>query len=181
MEQFWVHGYGSTSIRDLEQALDLTAPSIYHRFGSKDALFLCVIDYYVEMVIRPRIERYLGASEDPIVDLYRYFRTAQSPRGCMITTTAIELGPTSSAIRQRIEHALGVIREGLLPEAQRVHARSSAVGQPADLAQALLIDLQGLMVMSRLGLGQEELRQRTQMVFFSRFGEKFQPRVKRPS
>src|SRR5579883_1164541 len=101
MEQFWVHGYGSTSIRDLEQALDLTAPSIYHRFGSKDALFLCVIDYYVEMVIRPRIERYLGASEDPIVDLYRFFRTAQSPRGCMITTTAIELGPTSSAIRQR--------------------------------------------------------------------------------
>jgi TetR/AcrR family transcriptional repressor of nem operon len=178
VERFWVHGYGSTTIRDLEQALDLSAPSIYHRFGSKDALFLCVIEHYVETVILPRISKYLGVSEDPIVDLYRFFRTAQSPRGCMLTNTAIELGPTSSVIRERTERGIEAIHNGLLAEAQRVHDRGISVGQPVALAQALLLDLQGLMVMSRLGIGQEELRQRTQMVFFARFGEKFRPRAK---
>jgi TetR/AcrR family transcriptional repressor of nem operon len=177
LERFWVHGYWSTTIRDLERALDLTAPAIYHRFGNKDELFLSVIDRYVEVVIAPRIERYLGTSEDPVVDLYRFFRTAQSPRGCMLTTTAIELGPTSSRIRDRVEAGMNVMRDGLLAEARRLEGRTSA-GRPVDLAQALFIDLQGLMVLSRLGIADEELRKRTQMVFFARFGNRFKPRAR---
>jgi TetR/AcrR family transcriptional repressor of nem operon len=175
-ERFWVHGYGGTSIRDLERALKLSAPAIYHRFGDKDALFGCVIDHYVETIIAPRVATYLGASDDPLVDLYRFFRTAQSPRGCMLTTTAIELGPTSSVIRARVERGLGVMRDGLHGEAQRVIDRRIVVGEPANLAHALLLDLQGLMVLSRLGIDDNELRQRTQSLFFARFGDHFRPR-----
>jgi TetR/AcrR family transcriptional repressor of nem operon len=175
-ERFWVHGYGGTTIRDLERALKLTAPAIYHRFGDKDALFGRVLDHYVETIIAPRIATYLGATDDPIVNLYRFFRTAQSPRGCLLTTTAIELGPTSSAMRARVERGLGVMRDGLHAEARRVLDRRLAVGDAADLAQALLVDLQGLMVLSRLGIDDEELRRRTQMLFFARFGDHFQPR-----
>jgi TetR/AcrR family transcriptional repressor of nem operon len=175
LERFWVHGYWSTTIRDLERSLDLTAPAIYHRFGNKDELFLAVVDRYVEVVIEPRIARYLGSSGDPVVDLYRFFRTAQTPRGCMLTTTAVELGPTSSRVRDRIEAGMNVMREGLLVEARRLHERGS-VGKPADLAQALFVDLQGLMVLSRLGIPDAELRKRTQMVFQARFGSRFKPR-----
>jgi TetR/AcrR family transcriptional repressor of nem operon len=179
LERFWVHGYASTTIRDLERALDLTAPAIYHRFGNKDELFSRVIDRYVQVVIVPRVEKYLGASEDPVVDLYRFFRTAQSPRGCLLTTTAIELGPTSSRMRQRVESGMDVMRAGLLAEARRLHDCAS-VGKPVELAQALLVDLQGLMVLSRLGIADEELRQRTQMVFSTRFGKRFKPRRRKP-
>jgi TetR/AcrR family transcriptional repressor of nem operon len=175
--QFWAHGYGGTTIRDLERALDLTAPSIYHRFADKDALFLRVVDHYIEIVIEPRIARYLGASDDPIVDLYRFFRTAQSPSGCLLTTTAIELGPTSSVIRARIEHGFDVMRAGLLGEASRAHELDRTSEPPANLAHALLVDMQGLMVMSRLGLSPGELRARTRVVFASRFGAAFKPRA----
>jgi TetR/AcrR family transcriptional repressor of nem operon len=170
-ERFWVHGYGATSIRDLERALDLVAPSIYHRFGSKDVLFERAVDHYVETIIAPRVAKYLGASAAPIVDLYRFFRTAQSPRGCMLTTTAVELGRTSSAIRARVERGFEVMRAGLAREAARVRKRDATV-----LAQALFVDLQGLMVLSRLGIADAELRAHTQMIFTARFGAAFVPR-----
>jgi TetR/AcrR family transcriptional repressor of nem operon len=173
LERFWVHGYSSTSVRDLERALDLTAPALYRRFGNKDALFLRVIDRYVETIVAPRIRKYLGAGDDPVVDLYRFFRTAQSTRGCMLTTTAIELGPTSSRTRERVEAGMDVMRRGLHTEARRACGRS---GDPKHLAQALFLDLQGLMVLSRLGVADPELRRRTQMVFFARFGDRFKPR-----
>jgi TetR/AcrR family transcriptional repressor of nem operon len=175
VEQFWVHGYGGTSMRDLERVLDLTAPSIYHRYGSKDALFARAIDHYVETIVEPRVARYLGSSPDPIVDLYRFFRTAQSPRGCMLTTTAVELGPSSSQIRQQIERGLDVIRRGLTKEAERVRRLGAPIGSPSDVAHALLVDLQGLMVLSRLGIAPAQLRRRTQMAFATLFGELFHP------
>lgn len=177
VEQFWAAGHGATTIRALERALDVTAPSIYHRYESKDALFLRAIDHYIEIVIQPRIARYLGATADPIVDLYRFFRTAQSPRGCMLTTTAIELGPTSTPIRARIERGFEIMRTGMLGDTSRAHALGVTAETPADLASALLVDMQGLMVMSRLGLSDADLRQRTHVVFASRFGAGFRPRA----
>lgn len=176
VRQFWVHGYGSTTIRDLERALDVTAPSIYHRYADKGALFLRVVDHYIEIVIEPRIAKYLGSSDDPVADLYRFFRTAQSPNGCLLTTTAIELGPTSSSIRERIERGFDVMRAGLLGDAIRAHGLGMSPEAPADLAHALLVDMQGLMVMSRLGLSVDELRARTRVVFASRFGAAFKAR-----
>jgi TetR/AcrR family transcriptional repressor of nem operon len=174
--RFWASGYGATTIRDLERALDLTAPSIYHRFESKDALFLLVVDHYIATVIEPRISRYLGSSADPIVDLYRFFRTAQSPNGCLLTTTAIELGPSSSAIRTRIERGFDVMRAGMLHETTRAHALGLSTSEPAEVAHSLLVDMQGLMVMSRLGLTMDELRARTRVVFALQFGDAFTPR-----
>jgi TetR/AcrR family transcriptional repressor of nem operon len=176
--RFWVSGYGATTMRDLEQALDLTAPSIYHRFESKDALFLRVVDHYCATVIEPRIAKYLGASADPVVDLYRFFRTAQSPSGCLLTTTAVELGPTSSQIRERIEGGFEQMRTGILHDTTRAHDLGATEEAPGDLANALLVDMQGLMVLSRLGLSSDELRERTRVVFASRFGDAFKPRAR---
>src|SRR3954470_5822630 len=157
VRQFWVHGYGATTIRDLERALDVTAPSIYHRYAGKDALFLRVIDHYIETVIEPRVATYLGASDDPATDLYRFFRTAQSPNGCLLTTTAIELGPTSSTIRKRVERGFDIMRAGLFGDANRACRSGVSVEAPDALAHALLVDMQGLMVLSRLGLSIDEL------------------------
>jgi TetR/AcrR family transcriptional regulator, transcriptional repressor for nem operon len=39
MECFWRRGYEATSVRDLSDAMGLTAPSIYNAFGDKRQLF----------------------------------------------------------------------------------------------------------------------------------------------
>ena len=36
---FWRHGYGSTSVRDLADAMGIGGPSLYNAFGDKRALF----------------------------------------------------------------------------------------------------------------------------------------------
>ena len=38
MSVLWHRGWARTSIRDLEEALEIKAPSIYRRFGSKEGL-----------------------------------------------------------------------------------------------------------------------------------------------
>ena len=56
----WQGGWSQTSIRDLEEALDLKAPSIYRRFGSKEGLGAAVVDHYVERVVRRRVAKHLA-------------------------------------------------------------------------------------------------------------------------
>ena len=56
MMLFWQQGYEATSIRDLERASGLTAPSLYGAFGNKEALFTAALQRYVDTVIVPAIE-----------------------------------------------------------------------------------------------------------------------------
>ena len=61
MATFWQQGWSQTSIRDLERTLDLKAPSIYRRFGTKEGLGAAVVDHYVDRVVRRRVDRYLSS------------------------------------------------------------------------------------------------------------------------
>jgi len=45
---FWRHGYESTSVAALTEAMAITAPSLYAAFGSKEQLFYEAVDRYAE-------------------------------------------------------------------------------------------------------------------------------------
>ncbi|MFT5923909.1 MAG: TetR/AcrR family transcriptional repressor of nem operon [Paraglaciecola sp.] len=47
-EPFWQKGYQGTKMRKLQEHLDMQPGSIYAEFGSKEAMFLQVLDCYVE-------------------------------------------------------------------------------------------------------------------------------------
>ena len=130
MAVFWRHGWSTTSIRDLEVGLDLKAPSIYRRFGSKDLLGAAVVDHYVERVIGRRVATHLNGSGDPLANLRRFLessvtQTSDTQRlwGCLVTTTALEVdspGPElagalrrgSPGLRERKTTAGGRPRRG---------------------------------------------------------------------
>lgn len=46
MDVFWARGYQATSLKDLEDSLDMRPGSIYAAFGSKESLFLDALDLY---------------------------------------------------------------------------------------------------------------------------------------
>lgn len=48
---FWQSGYGGTTMRQLQQALDMRPGSIYAAFGDKDGLYLKAIERYTEQSI----------------------------------------------------------------------------------------------------------------------------------
>ena len=45
---FWAKGYHATSLKDLENALNMRPGSIYAAFKSKQALFLAAMERYFE-------------------------------------------------------------------------------------------------------------------------------------
>lgn len=53
MKIFWAQGYEATSYSMLSKAMNMNAPSIYGAFGDKEALFLKVIDRYIEVYGKP--------------------------------------------------------------------------------------------------------------------------------
>ena len=52
-EVFWVHGYGATSMAQLEAATGLSRSSLYGAFGNKRELFERALRSYVRDVMTP--------------------------------------------------------------------------------------------------------------------------------
>ncbi len=79
MDVFWVKGRRQTSIRDLEEALDMKAPSIHYRFADKDELFAACLARYRSRIVERRIAVHLPGRGDPIAELEAFFDTAVLP------------------------------------------------------------------------------------------------------
>ena len=169
MATFWRHGWSQTSIRDLERAVDLKAPSIYRRFGSKDGLGAAVVDHYVGRVVRRRVGRYLSGVGDPIDNISAFLeRSVTQPDaeqrlwGCLLTTAAVEAEHLDGEVGAAIERGLAEIERGLLGEVERA-ARSGqlAIGvEPASAVAMLTLVMQGLMAMARGGVSAGSLQRR---------------------
>lgn len=166
MRTFWTHGWASTSIRDLEDALGLTAPAIYRRFGNKDGLVRSVVDHYVERVVRQRIDRYLSETGDPIANLTAFFDSAVTARpdtplvGCLLTTITVEAPRLDRDVRDAVRRGFDTIDGAFRAELSRAGARGDlADGVVVEhAAAALTLSWHGLMVMARTGRPPAELR-----------------------
>ena len=169
MSLLWSQGWARTSIRDLESALDLKAPSIYRRFGSKEGLAVAAVDHYVDRVVRRRVEKHLSGECDPIANVSSFLRTSvtepdQGGRliGCLLTTASLEAGDADPALVTALERGLGVIESGLRGELERADELGRlAPGVDADAATAtMVLVMQGLMALSRSGASAAALQQR---------------------
>lgn len=169
MTAFWRGGWNSTSIRDLEQALDLKAPSIYRRYGTKEALGVAVIDHYVERIVRHRVDTLLHPDDDPIDNLRRFLETSVTESGaggrlwgCLLTTTSLEAGDCDPELTAALHRGLATIEAGIRTEVERAAAAGRlADGVDPDAATAsTTLAMQGLMALSRSGTPPAELRRR---------------------
>ncbi len=169
MAVFWRHGWSATSIRRLESELDLKAPSIYRRYGSKGGLTRAVLERYLDRVIGGRIDRYLSGHGDPVDNIRAFLDSAltepadgRSLVGCLLTVTALDHPTAEPELGDLLARGLATIEAGLTAEAQRMAAAgrlAAGVDPPAAAAQ-LAVSFQGLMVLARSGVDPPELRRR---------------------
>jgi TetR/AcrR family transcriptional repressor of nem operon len=155
---FWRHGYASTGVRDLEQALHLKAPSLYSRFGSKDGLFRAALEHYLDAVISWRITHYLQA-DDPLVGLRKFFDTTYNYIGaskpaiaCLLVNTALETPPQNTAVHALLAKGAARLVAGIHANLERAQ-QQGLISADADLqvlAEHLLICLHGLTVASKI-------------------------------
>jgi len=176
MALFWQQGYGNTSLKNLEQALGLTAPSIYHAFGSKEGLFLQVMDHYLAQVVDQRIAQFLvregqesqeDRESDPLDNIRCFFISViekpapgQARLGCLLTNSATELGETLPAASKKIQRGLKKIRQALLDQLQCAKAAKQLQCDDIEaLADQLAVSYQGILVISRLNVPRRQLLQ----------------------
>jgi AcrR family transcriptional regulator len=155
MLQFWAHGYEATSIRDLETATGLRAPSLYGAFGDKETLFTAALQRYLDVVIVPAVEAAAGLG---LVGIRLMFSTIadkdpELPKGCLLAVTSSEAGALGRPPLDVLDAGLAEIRTALcagLEQAIEAGALDPTVDAPAT-ADALLALYQGIQVLLRSG------------------------------
>jgi AcrR family transcriptional regulator len=156
----WRDGCDAVSIRDLEAALDLKAPSIYRRFHSRDELIARSVDRYVDRVVAGRIRRHLAGADDPVSGLRSFFLSALEPapgetvpRGCLLTVTAGQAASSDAGVRSAVDAGLAAVESAMRGQVARAR-QLGRTGPGADvgaLTTALLLAFEGLLVLARSG------------------------------
>jgi TetR/AcrR family transcriptional repressor of nem operon len=161
-ELIWQRGCDDVTIRDLEAALDLRAPSIYRRFGSRDELFAAAIDRYVERVVQGRITKFLDEASDALQGIREFFLSvvkvpngAASAPGCLLTTTSQQSARDVPAIGAAIGRGLELIEVALRRTLDRAVGQGRTLASPSpEVARTLLQSFQGVLVLARCGFDQ---------------------------
>lgn len=165
MELFIARGYDGVSLEDLQKAMgNISPPSFYAAFGSKDALFREVVMLY-RQTMAENVMRHLAASpvRDGIEGMMRaaveLFLINEEAPGCLIVLGAVNSTRTSKdahellsaardegneMLRQRLHRA---VEEGELPK-----------GLPlSEIAGFYTTFIQGLAVRARDGASKQSM------------------------
>jgi len=166
-EQFWTHGYSSTSVDDLTAATGLGKGSLYGAFGDKHSLFVRALDDYCTTAVA-RVSSQLRQPGVPAIDRLANHVQAivgdviadADGRGCMMAKSSVELGGADLDVDRIVGDSLRRWRSDLvdcLVEAQGDGA-ITAEADPQALATMLLGLLRGLEVLHKGGVKPAQLR-----------------------
>jgi len=165
METFWSQGYDGTSVDDLVARTGVNRASLYSVYPDKRTLFVAGIKHYLEFVVEDNIRR-LREAEPPGEAVRQFFlKLVDAPidrlrRGCLLTNSATELGRQDAEVAALVRGAFRRMELALcdcLLEAQKTGQLAAGV-RPKTLARLLITVLQGIRVMSRVGVDREMMR-----------------------
>ena len=109
----WRQGYDGSSLDDLQNAMGIGRPSLYHAFGDKRSLFLQCLDCYGHNIVGKCVEKL--QTEDNIREALAAFliqsakNVSESSLGCMVIALGYR-GRSGAARDQLIEDAKAAAR-----------------------------------------------------------------------
>ncbi len=155
---FWSRGFEATSIRDLVEAMGINRGSLYDTFGDKQTLFAEALAQYGRQGVASMAQT-LQSDGSPIDNLRGLFKAMAEKmltkpcKGCLLTNTAVELGPHNPAVAKVIQHHFAQIEKLFAQCLQKaVDARELPKDtEPKKAARFLLTLMQGMAVMAKSG------------------------------
>lgn len=162
---FWQHGYETSSVRDLADAMKIGGASLYNAFGDKRALFRRSLERYANRSMRERIAR-LQAAHRPREAIEAFLReivdrslSDRDRKGCLLVNSALDVAPHDAE--------LGRVVAGYLDEIRQFFGRNLAAARragqvprrldPDDAATHLLGVVIGIRVLARTGARRKAL------------------------
>ncbi len=149
---YWEKGFHATSMRNLQDVIDMRPGSIYATFGSKEGLFKETLARYTELGIL-NLNRFRSETDSPIKALENFIKRAvveskqSAPNGmCMLAKTVAELTDEHAELSEEAKKSLKIM-EGefakLIAEAQEL-GEISKDREPTQLARHVQVQIAGL-------------------------------------
>lgn len=157
MHSFWEHGYESTSVSDLLEAMHLQKGSLYKAFGSKHELFIDSLRIYINEMKETTVSLLMSQSTPTaairawVEQKSELCRTDECGKGCLFMNTLIELASEDNEVRTLLlEYLQGMMSfmVGIIEKGQKAGEFRDDI--PAEqLAGLLAIHASGLYVIGR--------------------------------
>ena len=154
---YWEKGFHGTSMRNLQDVIDMRPGSIYASFGSKENLFKEAIQHYSAQG-RKNLQACLTEQTSPLGALKLFIKTAiidnrtTAPSGmCMLVKTIGELTDEQNELLTEAKHQLSVMEN----EFAKVMQMAISAGEldpakdPTQLAKYYQVQLIGLRTYAR--------------------------------
>ena len=162
---FWRHGYETSSIVDLTNAMKITTPSLYTAFGDKQQLFLEAVALYagdpteIARAIQEAASAYQAASA--LLEAVAVIYTGEeTPPGCLLASATA----TGSLAAADVQRAVAGIRRNLSAQLAGRIERDVTEGRlhgdtdPTTLANLIVGVTQGMSVLARDGASRKQLQ-----------------------
>ncbi|REG86639.1 TetR/AcrR family transcriptional regulator [Marinomonas pollencensis] len=154
---YWEKGFHATSMRNLQDVIDMRPGSIYATFGSKEGLFKEALIRYTEQSLA-LLQACRRDAASPIEGLKRFIKKividsqTNAPNGmCMLAKTVAELGDENAELLAQAKQSL----QRLEGEFEVLIADAQAIQEVADtksaheLARHIQIQISGLRVYAK--------------------------------
>lgn len=164
MLAFWRHGYETTSISELTQAMGITAPSLYAAFGDKQRLFLEAMRLYAgspyeldaALAEAPTAR---AAAQRMLYAAAKAFTTEAMPKGCLLASATASGSAASADVQKEVANIRRDIQQRLQRRIEQDIAQNALPTgtESAALAALVIALIQGMSVLARDGADQQSL------------------------
>ena len=154
---FWEKGFHATSMRNLQDAIDMRPGSIYASFGSKEGLFKEALQCYSDSALA-FLESCVAETSSPLEALKTFIKfnvvgsRKSSPSNlCMLVKTISELTEDNAELLAESKRLLAISEKAfaVLLSKAKDHGEIDASSDPKRLARFLQMQMMGLRAYAR--------------------------------
>ncbi|WP_415899725.1 TetR/AcrR family transcriptional regulator [Neptuniibacter sp. QD48_11] len=162
---FWEKGFHATSMRNLQDHIDMRPGSIYAAFGSKEGLFKESLNHYAKTSLA-RLTESTKTSESPLAALKAFIKTVvlncreDTPSEmCMLVKAIAELTEENGELLDEAKGLLKAVEQALtqLIEQAQAAGEVDSSKDAARLARYIQMQLIGLRVYARVSPDEDDL------------------------
>lgn len=170
---YWEKGFHATSMRNLQEVIDMRPGSIYASFGSKEGLFKEALQHYAHLSMA-QLEACAKQTASPITALKQFFnsvvidsrQTAPSSM-CMLVKTISELTEDNSELLSEAKRLLAAVEQSFqqILESAKEQGELSQSENTERLARYLQMQMMGLRAYARTTDSDAKLAQMIEDIF----------------